>query len=539
MLALWLIGVVIGCRDPAEPERAVPLTGSPEQWVRVLDPARASPGFTLTLFQHRIPTLLDLNGRVVHSWPRARVKSRVRLLDDCNLLGIALGRGVVEYDWNGEEVWSHEFPGEVPHHDVIRLANGNTLVVTLPDGDPMDVIREIDHQGQETWHWRAGEHLEEFVASAFSITKGDVTHINSLQELPPNPHFDRGDDRFRPGNLMVSARNLDLIFVIDRQSSEVVWSYRRDLDLQHEAVMKPSGFPGAGNVLVFDNGKRSRREWRRSRVLEIDPLSGETEWTYSADDFFSQTGGLAQPLPNGNVLISSSVGGRVFEVDRRGETVWLWTPPFEPTRPLRVAADHCPQLTGLSSPPPVAVELAVGERYVDRDLYRFVNRGAVRRRQLEGQERRLLRRNDLCVEVMLPTGARAQLGFGVDSESARRSSAPLEATFALKIAEEVGSRTLFARTLKTDQSSWESAEVDLGDEAGRRLNLCVEVRDGDERLGSTEAWALWASPFFESGSAVVFEDSADGAADESQDGDLDPDELEVRRRLLETHGYVN
>ncbi len=519
-----------------EPQESTPL-----DWVRIHDPDRAWTGYTLTLFHHRVPTLIDMNGRIVHSWPEARVKSRVRLLENGNLLGIALGRSVVEYDWEGREVWRHDFEREVPHHDVLRLANGNTLVVVLPDDQPMDVLRELDGRGNTIWEWRSGEHLQEFVDSAFTVTEGDITHINSFQELPPNPLFEGGDSRFAPGNLLVSARNLDLIFVIDRVSSKVVWSYRGELDLQHEALMKGADLPRPGNILVFDNGKRSRRTWRRSRVIEIDPQSAEIVWSYSSDDFFSQTGGVQQPLPNGNVMIASSVGGRIFEVDHGGEIVWQWTPPFEPTRPARLARDHCPQLAALELLPPTRVQMPAGERYVDRDLYRFVYRGGIRRRPVAGQQRRLLRRNDRCVEMMLPIAATARLEFGIDGQAAERAQAPQQARFVLSATEGSAANVLFDRSVSTTSSSWNVAEVDLDEFATRRIDVCVEVRDGDRRLTDTESWAMWASPFV-SGEIEEEGSEGDGDADSAEDGDgdaVDDEELEVRRRLLETHGYVN
>ena len=58
-----------------------------------------------------------------------------------------------------------------------------------------------------------------------------------MYELPPNRWFDAGDERFRPGNILVSARNLNAIFIIDKTSGEVVWRYSDGLDYQHEAIM--------------------------------------------------------------------------------------------------------------------------------------------------------------------------------------------------------------------------------------------------------------------------------------------------------------
>ena len=77
-----------------------PTTPSPE-WVKVYDPGAAWNGYTLTLHEARTPVLLDMNGREVHRWPQARLRSRVRLLPDGSILGIDLGRVIVEHDWEG------------------------------------------------------------------------------------------------------------------------------------------------------------------------------------------------------------------------------------------------------------------------------------------------------------------------------------------------------------------------------------------------------------------------------------------------------
>lgn len=173
---------------------------TPTQWVRVYDPEKAWNGYTLAFFKRRIPILMAMNGRIVHAWPEARVKSRIRLLEDGSLLGIALGRRVVEYDWAGNLTWDYRLENKIPHHDVIRLANGNTMILYRPVDGWTDTLLEVNPDRQVVWEWRADEH---HLGSYFAAAKrGDVTHVNSVQELPSNPWFQKGDERFRPGNLL-------------------------------------------------------------------------------------------------------------------------------------------------------------------------------------------------------------------------------------------------------------------------------------------------------------------------------------------------
>jgi outer membrane protein assembly factor BamB len=78
--------------------------------------------------------------------------------------------------------------------------------------------------------------------------------------------------------------------------------------------------PG-GTVLVFDNG----RAVGRSRVLGIDPISGQIVWQFSAsppESMFSAIAGGCEELPGGTILISDAQGGRGIEVTRDGRTAW-------------------------------------------------------------------------------------------------------------------------------------------------------------------------------------------------------------------------
>ncbi|MBW2315582.1 MAG: hypothetical protein JRH10_15495 [Deltaproteobacteria bacterium] len=82
----------------------------PADWVRVLDPEKATPGFTLALFRRRLPFLMDLAGRVVHAWPEVRVMGRARLTPDGHLHVIAIDGSVQEYDWEGRLVFRFPLP---------------------------------------------------------------------------------------------------------------------------------------------------------------------------------------------------------------------------------------------------------------------------------------------------------------------------------------------------------------------------------------------------------------------------------------------
>ena len=524
---------------PSPSARAAGAAGSTRPsptWVKVYDPARAWNGYTLTLHEARTPVLLDMNGREVHRWQGARLRSRVRLLPDGSILGIDLGRNLVEYDWEGRQTLALATPGAIPHHDVIRLANGNTLALVLRDGEAHDTLVELDRAGNVVWTWEAKERLGRLLPKKPARPR-DVTHFNSVQELPENRWHQAGDGRFRPGNLLVSARNLHAVFVVDRASGEVVWSYRDGLDMQHEALMTAPGLPGAGLVQIFNNRRASFGDDRQSEILELDPAAASVAWRYRAPGFFSPTGGSQQALPNGNLLVTSTRGGRVFEVTRDGAVVWEWVPPrHEPIRALRVAAAACPQLAALPRQRAEAVTPPPGYGHVDPDAYRFARRGSRRTVAVDGEKRTVLRAQADCRSVLLPFDARLRLAWGVDRERQRGAAVDFVATL-----ERGGAATLelVRDRVGTDGDAWRERTIDLSAFALEPARLCVGVEPaGSGGAGRALPFAFWEQP------AITAGDEQPRAAGEDEDDpaalpdDLTPEERDVQQRHLETLGYV-
>ena len=113
----------------------------------------------------------------------------------------------------------------------------------------------------------------------------------------------------------------------------------------HHAHWIKSG-PGAGNVLVFNNGwEFAGFERDHSSIVEVawpglaglqPPMPGgawgppEPSWEYTASppsEFLSYRAGGAQRLPNGNTLICVAEHGVLIEVTPSGETVWKYVSP--------------------------------------------------------------------------------------------------------------------------------------------------------------------------------------------------------------------
>ena len=248
-------------------------------------------------------------------------------------------------------------PGlERMHHDMQLLANGNFLILVSPPNTFFpdisetivhdDVIIEVTPEGDVVWSWSTGAHYSQLPLTMderdtlAAQTWVDIFHTNSVQVLPPNTYNLETYPQFTPGNIIVSQRATNDVIIIDRETGNVVWSLDPDTvghRRQHHATMIPMGYPGAGNILVFDNGCCGpgldvTRNY--SRIVEVDPTDQSVVWEYdgsmtdggSTGDFYTPWGGSVQRLPNGNTVITSSAQGRIFEVENDTfDVVWDFT----------------------------------------------------------------------------------------------------------------------------------------------------------------------------------------------------------------------
>ena len=303
------------------------------------DEKRTSPGYTLyTPMSGASIYLIDMGGNVVHDWaaPSEMKTFYGTLLENGNLLakfvnGIELygewggnTGATLEMDWDGNVVW--EYQDTLTHHDHVRRANGNTIVVAsdvldsqaaskIQGGTPGteaddgtirgERLKEVTPDGQVVWEWRAYDSLD-FGQDVLPPAgrRAVWLHCNALEELPG-------------GDLLMSFNSLSRLMIIDKSTGNVKWRLNGNItDSQHNPTMLPNG-----NILVFDNGGSHNH----SRVVEIVPETQEIAWEYTGappDSFFSFNISGAQRLPNGNTLICEGRSGRMFEVTPKCEVVW-------------------------------------------------------------------------------------------------------------------------------------------------------------------------------------------------------------------------
>ncbi len=157
----------------------------------------------------------------------------------------------------------------------------------------------------------------------------DPIHKNDIEALS-------GDDavsfpNFSAGDLLVSHRATNLVFVFSPTTLKVKWWRAGQTRRQHDPDWQSGGV-----FTVFDNNllENYAEDWdgylpdgnegRYSRIWEINPddFSAEIIYDGKRDNMYSGERSKHQLLPNGNFLVTSAHQGRVLEVTSQGETVF-------------------------------------------------------------------------------------------------------------------------------------------------------------------------------------------------------------------------
>lgn len=336
-------------------------------------------------------------------------------------------RGCIEeFSPDGTLLWRMNLNTDnyIHHHDALKLPNGNVLAVVwervsageaISQGrNPENVAESGDfwydglievnpHTLEIVWEWSARHHMvQDFDAgkpnygvvadhperldlnkvhrnSRDGSISADWTHINALDY---NPVLDQ---------ILLSSNYLSEIWIIDHSTTPFEsaghtggrhgkggdflyrWGNPANYDRgtqddqmlfgQHDVQWIDPGLPGAGHILIFNNGDGKLRPY--STVVEFaakmnaggaydlaDGMAYGPEtlvWEYNPEPperFFSFFISGAQRLANGNTLIDQGAGAKVREVTSTGEIVWEYAytdaaeGPHMLFRTNRYSADH-------------------------------------------------------------------------------------------------------------------------------------------------------------------------------------------------------
>ncbi len=353
---------------------------------------------------------------------------RPALSTNSNLNGGAAAGIVEQRGADNALMWEYWYSSNSvrSHHDIEPMPNGNVLLIawerktsTEAVAAGLDHTAEIwpDHivevqptgssSGTIVWQWHVWDHLIQDHDSSKanygvvadhpelmdinvgnSMLGGDWMHTNAISY---NPDLDQ---------IVISSHNLDELYVIDHSTTTAEaashsggnagrggdilyrWgnpaNYRAAgthyFDVVHCSTWIPTGYPGAGNILAFNN----RDGQSTSIVVEITPPHDGTytyylapgmaygpaspTWTYTATGFYSQHLGACQRLPNGNTLIAESTSAYLFEVNSAGAVQWSFDTTGEIARSLRYGTGYpglaALGISGTEQAPPAGVALA-------------------------------------------------------------------------------------------------------------------------------------------------------------------------------------
>ena len=320
---------------------------------------------------------------------------------------LGLGGDVAWMRPDGEVIWRYA-PGSCAHHDHLLLPNGNVLLLldsvksreeviaaggnpafVSPDGLLVDHLVEVRPQppsgGEVVWRWSPWDHLvQDFdpekpnhgrpadhpgrIDLNFLLEKLTIAARGDRAMREDWLHANAIDYHAEADQVLFLARHFSELWVIDHSTAaeesagrggDLLWRWGnprahgagtvadQQLFWPHAAHWIPAGLPGAGNILLFNNGDEFgglRRD--HSDVLELAyPLghaqfgrwpAGEPQppsaptWRYAAEppsDFLSHRLSNAQRLGNGNTLVASGFQGRLFEVTPQGREVWRYVSP--------------------------------------------------------------------------------------------------------------------------------------------------------------------------------------------------------------------
>ena len=230
------------------------------------------------------------------------------------------------------------------------------------------------------WEWHVWDHLVQDInpdlpnygsvsnsPNLLDINYGDVG--GNVGQLGPNAdwlHCNAIDYNEALDQIAISSRHTSEIYIIDHSTTTLEASsdsggnsgmggnflyrwgnpqvYKRgsssDQKLfgQHGVNWIPSGYPGSGNLIIFNNDYTSNT----SAVFELQPpintfylydlqsqsIFGPDEpiW-YHTGEFHSNVQSGAFRLPNGNTLITDANSSRIFEVTLENNLVWDYNHP--------------------------------------------------------------------------------------------------------------------------------------------------------------------------------------------------------------------
>jgi len=363
--------------------------------------------------QNNTAYLIDNKGRVVHTWEVRGSLAKLMENGDLLVAKTVEGDdGVSRLAPDGSVLWNYDLDGQhhdfmqMPNGNVMILAResktfdeavaaGVNPACVSEDGLEVDYLVEVRPTGRTSgeivWRWAVWDHLIQDFDSSKSNYGAVAEHpelidVNFRRCGVHTPYYRNPDDWIHANSIfyhpeldqvLISARNLGEVWIIDHSTTmeeaaghtggragkggDLLYrwgnpqAYRagtpadQQLFWAHDAQWIEPGLPGAGNIIIFNNGDEYDDARRGYSSIEefTPPLEGlnyrlepgepgsaygpaRPVWRYVGEprsDFYSARQSGVQRLPNGNTLICSGFTGTFLEVTPEGKTVWKYVSP--------------------------------------------------------------------------------------------------------------------------------------------------------------------------------------------------------------------
>lgn len=296
----------------------------------------------------------------------------------------------------------------------------------------MDAIVEVDMQGNVVWEWCFFDHVVQDVDPARPNYVGDgktvADHPGRINiNMPGRPlrrdwlHCNSLDYNAESGHVVINSVQGEL-YVVDHDGTFVAgdpsasiaaaaspkgdflyrfgdparyaqgdppkvlenWdsatSGHKQMGGAHDVHWIRPGLPGAGHIMIFNNGQYLYQRTPQSSALEINPfldangrdtgkyvnppeagyrretydkdthnqprlVSSQIVWSYRSVDShgcFSHIGSSAQRLPNGGLFVCSDTEGHFFEIAPDGKLAWEYINPVTRDGAVKTLGDVLP-----------------------------------------------------------------------------------------------------------------------------------------------------------------------------------------------------
>lgn len=301
--------------------------------------------------------LTDMDGNLLHYWKKNIYYKdswhHIEPTAQGDLLAIVKDKYLVKIDFNSNLIWKVD--GRF-HHD-LDIDSDGSIVSIIRKSEWKDVQNQkypilndylifLDSNGKFQWEVSVFDLVKDYIPTGrLQASLQWYERKKKLQKVPKNKE---GSIKFRPNSapdifhtnsvewiqqdidslcqkhdLLISIRELDLIAIIRiaNNDPQLMWNWGPGIiSRQHHPSLLENG-----QILLFDNG----RVHEFSRIVKMNPLTQTIDWMYqNPSEFYSPTRGGVQNLPNGNLLITESNKGHVFEVTPNREIVWEFYNPI-------------------------------------------------------------------------------------------------------------------------------------------------------------------------------------------------------------------